>query len=54
MVSKTVWDGMEWNGVGWGRVGAVKNLCLGHPWSSYDASRLPHNGPCNISRPERQ
>ena len=36
---------------GWDGVGGGKNYQLGHPCSSYDASRHPHNGPCHTSRP---
>ena len=29
------------SGVGW-------EVELGHPWSSHDANRHPHNGPCTL------
>ena len=35
------------------RVGGGKNPLLKYLWSSHDANRHPHNGPCHISRPQR-
>ena len=42
-----------WSGWG-GTVGGDKDPRLGHPWSSHDVSRHPHNGSCHNSRPQRQ
>ena len=39
------WDGQR----NW--VGGGKNYRLGHPFSSHNPSRYPHNGPCLVSRP---
>ena len=43
---------MRWDEVG--EVGGGKNNQLGHPLSSHDTRRHPHNGPCHVGRPKRQ